>query len=143
MKQSVIKLSKFVRFGSIMTVLLGMIHVLATSMVYHSGFDQLPVEMAHCFLSMFISTGLGLIFVGGIAVYSTVALRRGEKGAFNIILAAGSFILLVGIGAVVSLPHNPFAYMTFSAALIMLIPLVAIRRLFRSPLSKGDSAMRR
>jgi hypothetical protein len=55
-----------------MTILLGIIHILATNIVYHGGFAQLPAKNGSVFIFMFVSTGLSLIFIGGIAVYSTL-----------------------------------------------------------------------
>lgn len=129
MKQSIIRMSKITRYGSLMTALLGIVHVLATGIVYHSGgFERMSAESGMSFLFMFISTGLGLIFIGSIAAYSSFAVMRGEKWAFHIVSAAGAFVLLVGLGAVFALPHNPFAYLTFVAALMILLPLIVIKK---------------
>jgi hypothetical protein len=104
---------------------LGIVHIAGTPLVYPayagSGFT---------FLYMFLGTGAAVIFAGLLALFSTGGWERGERWAWAIQLRIGVFLLLLGIGAVIAMTENPFAYLMLIVAAVAALPVWVYRKAF-------------
>jgi uncharacterized membrane protein HdeD (DUF308 family) len=128
--------SQWVLIAGILTVLLGLIHVAATPVIFSTMSDQLSAADKLTFLYMYIATGAAVIFVGWLVMYGSRGLRTSERWAWITTLAAGVFMSLLGIGAILAMSDNPFAYLTLVFAALELVPLWLYRQEFQQA-SKG------
>lgn len=128
--------SQWVLIAGILTVLLGLIHVAATPVIFSTMSDQLSAADKLTFLYMYIATGAAVIFVGWLIMYGSRGLRTSERWAWITTLAAGVFMSLLGIGAILAMSDNPFAYLTLVFAALELVPLWLYRHDFQQA-SKG------
>jgi hypothetical protein len=123
--------STWLLITGILVTLLGGAHVALTSFVYEQGWNELPAAEGRVFIYMYVATGLALAFAGILTVRSARALGRGEKGAYGVATLAGWFVILMGVGAVINMRSNPFAWAALVVAVLNYIPLVGYRRAFR------------
>lgn len=93
---------------------------------------MLPSGESLTFLDMFLSTGIAVVFAGILIIYSSRSLKNSEQWAWNISLASGLFMLLLGVASVVFMYDNPFAYLTVVLAVIELIPLFLCKRIYNT-----------
>lgn len=115
--------SQWVFVAGMFIAALGLIHLAATPVIFPSIALQLFQADQFVFLYMYLSTGTAVVFVGLLTIYSARGLRRAEPWAWTLALATGGFMLLLGVGAVLSMANNPFAYLTLVLALVELTPL--------------------
>lgn len=100
--------ARLLRISAWGAVALGAIHCLATPLVLGGAFGRLPGPELRTFLYMFLGVGVSLVVCGLLLLQlpddpSPVApsLRR---------LLAG-YLVLLGVGAVVAMADNPFAWL--------------------------------
>lgn len=127
-----IKYSKWVYFSGISIIILGIIHLSAAFIIYPQIKHMLPSGESLTFLDMFLSTGIAVVFAGILIIYSSRSLKNSEQWAWNISLASGLFMLLLGVASVVFMYDNPFAYLTVVLAVIELIPLFLCKRIYNT-----------
>ena len=123
--------SRWVLIAGILIALLGLIHIAATPYIYPSFAMQLAAGHEFVFLYMFIATGIAVIFIGLLIMYCSRGLKTNEPWARTIALAAGLFMLILGICAVLAMAGNPFAYLTVVFSIVELLPLWLYRRELR------------
>lgn len=68
-----------------------------------------------------------VIFAGLLIIYGSRGLGIAERWAWTTTFAAGVFVTLLGIGAILTMSDNPFAYLTLILAVVEVVPLVIIR----------------
>ena len=117
--------TRWVRIAGWLVVALGAIHIAATPLVYptHAGDDL-------TFLYMFLATGVAVIFAGLVVLFAARGWQRGERWAWAILLRTGVFLLLLGVGAVITMADNPFAYVMLILAVVAALPVWVYRKEF-------------
>ncbi len=127
------KVFKWTRVMGILFLLLGILHVAATPLVIEADYSgRLHGVGMTSAVFMFVSTGAAVIFAGILTIYSSGGLARGEEWAWAVAFMSGIFMLMVGVGAVISLvilspQFSPQAYITLILALLQLVPLMTFR----------------
>jgi hypothetical protein len=119
------KPQKHFRITAFAVMVMGIIHVCATPVILPA-FKVLMHEELLSFLFMFVSTGLALIFAGWIQ-YFILKRWNYERTFFLLLKGSVLFISVSGIGAVVTMWSNPFAYITLLIALYELYLLKLLR----------------
>ncbi|MCP4539666.1 MAG: hypothetical protein GY832_21220 [Chloroflexi bacterium] len=120
--------SQWVFVAGILIVILGLIHIAATPIVFRMDFGKLPTEAGLAFIYVFVATGVAVVFAGLLAVYGAIGIKRSERMARPLTVGVGIFMSLVGVGAVVTMSDNPFAYMGLALALVEMAPLMIYRQ---------------
>ena len=105
-------------------MLLSMIHIAATPAIFRTGYDQLTQSGGRVFIFLYTVAGLAVMFTGLLVITAGFGLQKGH--GFCLILGAmcGMFLLILGIGAISTMPTNPFSYITAVLALALLIELI-------------------
>ena len=124
------KLILWIRIGAIALIVLGIIHTIATVMVFPM-FQNLAKEQLSVFLFMYMATGMGTILSGLVSVFAVGRIREKDITAWLILLFCASFALIIGIGGIISLKHNPFAYLGLIIGFTLFIPTILIRKHYR------------
>ena len=119
--------SQWVFAAGILIAILGLIHIAATPMVLKD-LDELPKNVKDSLVYMYVTTGAAVVFAGLLAVYSSIGIKRSEGMARPLAVGVGVFMFLVGVGAVIVMPDNPFAYIGLVLALVEIAPLLVYRQ---------------
>ena len=114
---------KYLKAASIAVMILGSIHLAATPVVFsHADFHNGNTLSS---LYMFIMVGISTVFIGWIQHF--VLNRWDFESGYRIILhITVLFLTAMGIGAVIAMWANPFAYICL---LISLVELFFLRRM--------------
>ncbi len=120
--------SQWVFVAGILIIILGLIHIAATPMVFCMDFGKLPTKVGLAFIYVFVATGVAVVFAGLLAVYGSIGIKRSERMARPLAVGVGVFMLFVGVGAVITMSDNPFAYMGLVLALVEIVPLWIYRQ---------------
>jgi hypothetical protein len=105
---------------SALIMLLGLIHTAATFVLFPVLKKDVPVDYASVY--MFIMVGISVFLTGGLQWY--VSDKQIDNKAMERILKGSVlFIVLMGLGAIIAMPDNPFAY-TIAAIAIYEIALI-------------------
>jgi hypothetical protein len=123
--------STWLLITGILVTLLGVLHVALTPYVYGMGWNELPAAEGRVFVYMYVAAGLALAFAGVLTIRSARALGRGEKWGYGVATLAGWFVILMGVGAVLNMRSDPFAWSALAVAILNYIPLAGYRRAFR------------
>lgn len=112
------KTSKYLRIAGIAVVILGCIHLAATPVIFSSA--DFHKESVLASLYMFVMVGISTIFVGWLQhfVMSRWDLDTGYRIIFRITVA---FLIIMGIGAVIAMWDNPFAYICLLIGIVELL----------------------
>jgi hypothetical protein len=122
------RVSLWVFIVGILIIILGSIHVAATFLIFPAIAPQLPKPIQFMFLYLFIATGAAVIFSGALTIYGSRGLKTGQSWAWAITNMNGMFMFLLGVGAILAMPFNPFAYLTLIIAIFELTPIWLYRR---------------
>ena len=111
---------KHLKISSILVIILGTIHILATPIIVLPMFKTAELMFTLTFLYMFFITGVAIVFVGWLQYY--LAKNHAESVTFRAIFTVSIiFILLIGVGAVATMWNNPFAYLSLLIAIYQLV----------------------
>ncbi|MCP4133223.1 MAG: hypothetical protein GY754_19805, partial [bacterium] len=110
--------SKWTLVMGVLFVLLGIAHNAAAPFVmreYYAG--KLSGDDLYTFLFMFAATGIAVLFAGILTVYAARGLKKSKRWAWVCAFGSGLYILILGIGAIITLvvltpEFNPQAYVT-------------------------------
>lgn len=116
--------TRWVHIAGWLVVALGVVHIAATPLVYPAYAGDLA------FLYIFLATGIAVIFAGALMLLAAGGWSRGERWAWAVLLRTGIFLSLLGIGAVVTMADNPFAYLMLVFALVAALPVWVYRDQF-------------
>lgn len=116
--------TRWVRIAGWLVVALGVVHIAATPLIYP------PYAGDLTFLYMFLATGIAVIFAGALVLLAAGGWSRGERWAWDVLLRAGIFLSLLGIGAVITMADNPFAYLMLILAVVAALPIWIYRNQF-------------
>jgi len=114
----------------VLIIILGLIHISYTPILYKD-IASIPLDPdnLNTYLYMFVATGASLLLAGVLVVYSVKGLKRNNHLAWVVSLTVGIYILLLGIGAVVTMHGgNPFAYIMLVLAVLEMFTLLLIKR---------------
>jgi hypothetical protein len=115
---------KLFKVSAIALFTLGVIHVCATPVILYS-LRQLPLSYLMVFAFMYVATGLSFVFIGWLQCFC-IKHREESICLVKILKASCIFVLICGIGAVVTMFDNPFAYLTLFIALFQFVMLKKI-----------------
>jgi len=117
----------WIRISAIALIFLGIIHLAATIMVLPM-FQNLARKQLSVFLFMYLATGIGTMLPGLISVFTVRRLNEKDRNAWLILLICSIYAVILGIGAIVSMMNNPFAYLGFIIGLSLLIPTSLVKK---------------
>lgn len=123
--------TRWIQLAGWLTFGLGVIHVAATPLVFPLSTDLLADPAQLSALYMFEMTGIAVIFSGLLILYAVRGWKSGARWAWHTCLGAGIFLLLLGAGAILTMPGNPFAYLSAIIALVENLPVWLHRKDFR------------
>ncbi len=97
------------KFASILVMLLGTIHICATPFIFQPFNTQAKLDLASVY--MFVMVGVSVIFIGWLQYYII------KSGNYSVVLlrileASVLFMVISGIGAIITMWNNPFAYLS-------------------------------
>ena len=108
-------------------IVLGVIHLIATMKVIPM-FQNLNEKQLPVFLFMYLASGMGTVLPGIIVKQMANGLAKKDRRAWKIVAICSVYSLLMGIGAVIAMNTNPFAYLMLLIALSLFIPTVLIKK---------------
>lgn len=112
------KAEKHFKIATIAVMLLGLIHISATSVIFP--FFKADKQIDPASVYMFVLVGLYTIFTGWLQYYILKRINA-DKAFLNILKVTILFLGISGIGAVATMWDNPFAYIILLIALYELI----------------------
>ena len=121
------KLTNWISISCIALMVLGVIHLIATIMVVPM-FQNLADEQFSVFIFMYLATGIGTILPGLISKLQVKELKEKNKRAWMTILICSIYTVIFGIGAIILMTDNPFAYLGFIIGISLLIPTLLIKK---------------
>jgi hypothetical protein len=131
MKNNITHGTRWIRLSGWLTIVLGSIHIAATPFIYALSTSLFADADMLANLYMFEMTGLAVIFTGWLIIYAAKGWQDGQRWAWHLCLGAGVFLLLLGIGAVLAMSVNPFAYLSLVIAIIENLPVWIYRKDFK------------
>jgi hypothetical protein len=121
------KLTNWIRISGIAMIVLGLIHLIATCKVLPM-FGNLGKEQISIFLFMYLASGLGTILPGLISIQLINGLKNKDKRAWVIVMICSIYSLLLGLGGIMTMKTNPFAYLMLLIGLSLFIPTMLIKK---------------
>jgi membrane protease YdiL (CAAX protease family) len=121
------KLTNWISISCIALIVLGIIHLTATIMILPM-FQNLAKEQLTVFLFMYLAAGMGTILPGLISKLLIKGLKNKDKRAWEIILICSIYSTLIGIGGIITMINNPFAYLGLLIGISLLIPTLLIKK---------------
>jgi hypothetical protein len=131
MSEHTIRGTRWVQVAGWLTLVLGLIHIAATPLIFPLSASLLADPELLSSLYMFEMTGIAVVFTGWLVIYASRGWRQGQRWAWHVCLGAGVFLLLLGAGAVLTMPANPFAYLSLSIAIVENLPVWLYRKSFK------------
>lgn len=123
------KLITWINITSIALIVLGLIHLLAIIKVAPM-YDNLSEGQFSVFTFMYLATGLGTVLPGLISKLQINALKDKSKRAWITIFVCSIYTMILGIGAVIQMTKNPFAYLDLVISISLLMPTILIKKHF-------------
>jgi hypothetical protein len=131
MSEQTIRGARWIQVAGWLTLVLGLIHIAATPLIFPLSTSLLADPELLSSLYMFEMTGIAVVFAGWLVIYASRGWRQGQRWAWHVCLGAGIFLLLLGAGAVLTMPDNPFAYLSLVIAIVENLPVWLYRRGFK------------
>ena len=116
----------WINISSIALIVLGLIHLTA---VFKVGpmFENLNGQQFNVFIFMYLATGLGTVLPGLISKLQVKGLKEKDKRAWITLFICSVYAIVTGIGAVILMNTNPFAYLEFIIGILLLTPVLLIK----------------
>lgn len=111
MKTQLVKLS---RTAGWIAFALGLIHTAYTILILKD-IATLEMQWRGIFLFMYVAAGFGCLLAGGTMLIATAKEIRNIGSAHHLYLFSSIFMLLLGIGAPITMSDNPFGYISLVA----------------------------
>ena len=109
--------------AGIAVIVLGCIHICATPLIFGLFKENAKTDPASVF--MFIMVGVSTLFVGWLQYFLVRLLHQTANAGITclkkILLTTVIFMSIMGSGAVVAMPDNPFAYISLLVAALELL----------------------
>src|SRR5512145_2577383 len=116
------KIKTLFKTSAIAIIALGGIHLCATPFILNLFAEKAKVDPAS--LYMFIMAGISTLFIGWLQYYLVRQLNQVTNPARNyfkrILLVTVIYLSILGSGAVIAMPDNPFAYLSLLIAAVEL-----------------------
>ncbi len=110
---------KGLKIGSIIVLILGIIHCCATPLIIPSLSVLKTPQLLTCSF-MFVCSGIAVIFIGWLQYYILRQIGI-HSGFLRILKVSIALMLIIGVGSVATMWNNPFAYIILFAALFEFI----------------------
>lgn len=124
------KLTNWINILSIAVIVLGFIHLIGTFRIFPM-YSNLGKQQFSVFLFIYLAVGIGTILPGLISKLLVVELKNTDKKAWLIILICSIYSVLMGIGAIIAMKSNPFAYLMLLIGIPLLITTLLIKKKIR------------
>jgi len=85
-------------------------------------------EQFNVFIFMYLATGLGTILPGLISKLQVRGLKEKNKRAWMTLLICSIYTVIFGIGGIIFMTDNPFAYLGFIIGISLLIPTLLTKK---------------
>jgi hypothetical protein len=108
-------INKQLKGTAIGTIVLGSIHICATPLIIMQSI-QLPLQQLLPNSYFFIFAGISLVFIGWAQIFSIKHIEE-FKGLLKLYISGNWILVFAGIGAVITMWNNPFAYLSLLLAL--------------------------
>ena len=108
------KIIKYIKAGGYVVLSLGMIHTAATPVIFKLSEIKSAGQLDSVF--MFVTVGIAVIFTGLLQLFCIKNIDAGNH-IIKILKGSVCFMLIMGLGAVLVMPDNPFAYISLVAAI--------------------------
>lgn len=131
MSEQTIRGARWIQVAGWLTLVLGLIHIAATPLIFPLSTSLLADPELLSSLYMFVMTGLAVILTGWLVIYASQGWSQGQRWAWHVCLGAGVFLLLLGAGAILAMPDNPFAYLSLVIAIVENLPVWLYRGNFK------------
>lgn len=116
----------WISIASIALMLLGVIHLAATVMVLPM-FQNLDEAQFSVFLFMYLAAGIGTVLPGLVSFLSIAGLKNSHVVSWRITLTCALYTCIMGIGAILTMPDNVFAYLSLLIGLSLLLPTFLVK----------------
>ncbi len=126
------KLIIWIRITSIALIVLGLIHIAASIMVIPM-YRNLTEGQFSVFIFMYLATGLGTVLPGLISWLQIRGLKDKSKSAWTTLLVSAIYALIIGIGAIIQMSNNIFAYIDLLIGISLIIPALLVRKYTQEP----------
>ena len=110
-------------------LLMGIVHELYTGEVWKMLVNTDPM-IKWTFMYMYLSTGLAVILCGFLLLFMASQLKKGQPLSQFLSLSICAFLTLLGIGGVIIMPMNPFAWLMLILAGVNIILILRYRSHF-------------
>ncbi|MFO7368768.1 MAG: hypothetical protein R6X09_00685 [Bacteroidales bacterium] len=114
------KIKTVFKTTAIAVITLGCIHTCATPVIF--GLFKGNVKIDPAALYMFIMVGMSTIFIGWLQYFLVKQLTQEtdqKQNSFKkILLVTVVYLSILGSGAVIAMPDNPFAYISLLLAIV-------------------------
>lgn len=127
--QSKVITGKGFRFFGTVVFLLGLIHLLYTSDV--AGLlKETNSFIRISFLYFYVATGVSLLFCGFLLILIANQIKQNHNLSILLPGSLAVYLGILGVGAVLAMPNNPFAYLMLVIAIGFGILVVRNREIF-------------
>lgn len=82
---------------------------------------------------MYLATGLGTVLPGLISWLQIRGLKDKSKSAWTTLLVSAIYALIIGIGAIIQMSNNIFAYIDLLIGISLIIPALLVRKYTQEP----------
>ena len=117
------KIRTLFKITAIAVIALGFIHTCATPVIFNLFAENAKIDPAS--LYVFIMVGISTIIIGWLQYFLVKQLHLEKNGAQNsfkkILLVTVIYLSILGSGAVIAMPDNPFAYLSLLIAAVELL----------------------
>lgn len=121
------KLITWINITSIALIILGLIHLIAVIKIAPMN-KNLSEGQFSVFIFMYLATGLGTVLPGLISKLQIKGLKDKSKSAWITLLICSIYSMIIGLGAVIQMTKNPFAYLSLVIGISLLIPTLLIKK---------------
>ena len=121
------KLITWINITSIALIVLGLIHLIAIIKIAPM-YQNLSEGQFSVFILVYLATGLGTVLPGLISKVQITALKDKSKSAWITLFICSIYTMIIGIGSVIQMTKNPFAYIALVISISLLIPTLLIKK---------------
>lgn len=120
------KLILTLKYLSYAIIVIGLIHLVATVEVLQI-FKNLKGDKLSVFLYMYLMVGVQTVFMGIIIrciVANVTCMERKDK---RLLFLCSLYLCILGVGAVIAMPTNPFSYVMLVVGLLVAFFVVKVK----------------
>jgi len=121
------KIINWLNIISLAIIVLGLFHLMATPLVLGM-FEWTDPDEKSIFLFMYLAAGIGTILPGLISKIQINAIKESSLNARFTVIVCSLYTFILGIGAIILLTNNPFAYIAVVLGIALVIPALIIKK---------------